>query len=86
MSRGGKRVGAGNKKGVIRPNFTDYVTGKDIDDFMKWVLKNYKKNDRLAQWFGDHMFGKAMQPITGKDGGPVEIKTITGMKIIKNGD
>lgn len=86
MSNGGKRIGAGNKKGVIRPNFTDYVSGKDIQSFMDWVLKIYKKNPRLAQWFGDHMFGKAMQPITGQDGGPIEIKNITGMKIIKNGN
>ena len=62
-----KGSGVGNKEGSVRPNFFKFVTPKDIEDYMKWVLKNYKKNPKLAMWFGDHLFGKAVQPI-GNDG------------------
>lgn len=64
---GGKREGAGVKEGSIRPNFFKFVTPDDVQDYMDWVLDNYKKDNKLATWLGDHLFGKAVQPI-GNDG------------------
>lgn len=76
MKRGGKRKGAGNKEGSTRPNFYAFVTPKDIKDYMLWVKANFKTNDKLAVWYGDHLFGKAQQPISGPEGGPIEITLI----------
>lgn len=68
MALGGKRKGAGNKEGSTRPNFFKFVTPDDVTKYMDWVLKNYKKNPKLAMWLGDHIFGKAVQPVAGDDG------------------
>ena len=65
MVKGGKRNGAGNKRGSTRPNFFAFVTPKDIKDYMIWVLANYREDKQLALWLGDHLFGKAFQPLTG---------------------
>lgn len=66
-TRGGKRLGAGNKAGSIRPQLTDYWTKEDIADYFQHLKDNYKKSDRLAVFVGDHILGKAVQPI-GNDG------------------
>lgn len=65
--------GAGNKEGSIRPNFTMYTSEDDIKEFMTWVKENYKKSDKLATWYGDHIFGKAIQPLGNPDGSPLTI-------------
>lgn len=75
-TRGGKRPGAGNKTGSIRPHITAYWTKKDIEDYFKWLKKAYKKNPRLATWIGDQISGKAAQPLTGPDGGPIQIEGV----------
>ncbi|MHB0977946.1 MAG: hypothetical protein ACYC1K_00860 [Minisyncoccota bacterium] len=72
-NHGGKRQGAGNKEGSERPNFYKFVEQTEVREFMDWVKKNYKKNPRLAIWYGDHLFGKASLPITGDGGGPLTI-------------
>lgn len=45
----------------------------DAKEFIDYVRKNYKKNDRLAVWYGDHLFGKAIQPIEGEFRGNVTL-------------
>jgi len=70
---GGKRQGAGNKEGSVRPNFYKFVEQDEIREFMSWVKKNYKKNPRLAIWYGDHLFGKATQPLAGDSVEPITV-------------
>lgn len=53
---------------TTRPQFHTYTTEIERKEFAKWVKKNYKKDSNLAKWYGDQMFGKAVQPI-GNDGG-----------------
>jgi hypothetical protein len=72
-TRGGKRQGAGVKQDSIRPNFFAFVTPEDITDYMDWVKKNYKKDPRLAKWYGDHLFGQAIQPLSNPDGSSLTI-------------
>ena len=64
---------AGNKEGNVRIKLTNHLDENDIKDFVTWIKKNYKKNPKLATWYGDHIFGKAPQPLTGFDGGPLHI-------------
>ena len=66
---------AGRPKGSITtPQFKNYVTEKDRESFVAWVMKAFKKNPRLATWAGDQMFGRAAQPLVGVDGGPLIIE------------
>jgi hypothetical protein len=77
MAKGGARPGAGRKPGKMLA-LTDYLKQKDIDAFLAYLLSNYEQDGRIAIWFADHLFGKAPQPLTGADGGPIEI---TGVEI-----
>lgn len=51
-----------------RPQFYTYTTEIERRDFAKWVKENYKNDPQLAKWYGDQLFGKAVQPL-GNDGG-----------------
>jgi hypothetical protein len=53
---------------TTRPQFYTYTTEIERKEFARWVKKNYKKDSQLAKWYGDQMFGKAVQPL-GNDGG-----------------
>jgi hypothetical protein len=61
-------VGSKNKFSIH-----DFAKEKDAREFLNYVKKNYKKSDKLATWYGDHLFGKAPQPLTGADGGALII-------------
>ena len=82
MAKGGKQPGAGRPKGSkTRPQIRDYFTDKEISALITSIKKRAKKDPRLAQWLGDQLFGKAVQPIGGdSDGSPIVVK------IIKYGD
>jgi hypothetical protein len=56
---------------TTRPQFHTYTTEEDRKEFAAWVRENYKYDPMLAKWYGDQMFGKAVQPIGGHDGGPL---------------
>lgn len=67
MALGGKRDGAGNKTGSVRPKITNYWKQKDIDDYFAWLKEAYKTEPTLAKFVGEQLMGKAVQPI-GNDG------------------
>lgn len=68
MAHGGKRANSGNKLGSVRPKITDYWSQKDIDNYFDYLKNNYKKSDRLAVFVGEHIMGKAVQPLSDADG------------------
>ena len=70
------------KGSTTTPQFKNYVTDKQRLAFVAWVEKNYKKNPKLATWYGDQMFGRAVQPLGNDNGEPLKI-AISGMKIVK---
>jgi hypothetical protein len=76
MARGGAREGAGRKPGKTL-RLLDLLKQSQIDEFIEFLIDNYKEDARLMMWMGDHIFGKAPQAITGPDGGPIEIKKVT---------
>jgi hypothetical protein len=61
----GRPLGATN-----RPQFWVYTNEKDRKAFVLWVKKHYKKDAQLAKWYGDQLFGKAVQPIGNEGGKP----------------
>ncbi len=78
MAKGGARKGAGRPKGAAMLKLHELMKKKDIDQFVEWLLTSYMDDSRVAIWMADHLFGKAPQPITGPDGGPVQV---TGVEI-----
>jgi len=52
-------------KEQTRPKFHTFVSPEDVQEFMSWVKENYKTDKKLAVWYGDHLFGKALQPVEG---------------------
>lgn len=65
---------------TTRPQFHTYTNEIDRKAYVAWVKKNYKKNNDLAKWYGDQLFGKASQPITGDGGGPLVIEVSEAIK------
>lgn len=65
-----------------RPQFHTYTTEIDRKEYVKWIQKSYKRDKDLAKWYGDQLFGKASQPITGADGGALilEISEVIAKK------
>lgn len=61
------------KTGSTNLNLSHYTTEKDKKDFIIWIKKNFKESDKLATWYGDHLFGKALQPIGGENGQPIKL-------------
>lgn len=57
-----------------RPQFWTYTTEVERKDFAAWVKKEYKHDPYLAKWYGDQLFGKAIQPIGNEDGQALLIK------------
>lgn len=58
---------------TTRPQFYTYITEIERVAFVKWVVKNYKKDPQLAKWYGDQMFGKAVQPIGNDEDKPFQV-------------
>jgi len=79
MAKGGKREGAGNVSqlnGWSR-KFGDYFTPEEVIAFVADMKERAKTNERIAVWVGEHIFGKAPQPITGTgDDGEIVLKWI----------
>jgi len=73
--RGGAREGAGRKPGKTL-RLLDLLKQEQIDEFLEFLIDNYKEDARLMMWMGDHIFGKASQPVTGADGGPIQIQGV----------
>lgn len=66
---------AGRPKGsTTRPQIRDYLTKKQIQEFALWVIEQYKEKPELAKWLGDHIFGKAVQPLGNDERNPLIIE------------
>lgn len=74
MAHGGKRIGAGEKKDSIRPKLTHYWSQEDIKEYFEYLKHAYKTEPVLAKFVGEQLMGKAIQPLTGEDGGPIRIE------------
>ena len=72
--RGGKRPGAGNKEGNVRPKITDYWSQEDIAEYFTHLKSKYKESDVLARFVGEQLMGKPVQPIGNDDGKPLIIQ------------
>jgi hypothetical protein len=75
MAKGGKRVGAGRPVGsTTRPQLRDQLTSEQIEAL---VVKGIEKADAgdsiMLKFMLEQIFGKAPQPLTGEDGGPIQL-------------
>lgn len=72
---------SGNPKGrPPHPSFREACEARHpelIDLWWKKIGEKVKAGDsKILMWFGDQINGKAPQPITGRDGGPIAIKFV----------
>lgn len=51
----------------------DYMSEKDIQTFFEFLLANYMEDSKLMIWMGDHLLGKAPQPLSNAEGRPLMI-------------
>lgn len=76
---GGKRTGAGRKKGSsTRPKITDYFTQKEIDELVDVAKEMSKRDAGMLKFLLEQIYGKANQSVevSGNEGGPVEIRNL----------
>ena len=82
MKNGGKRPGAGRKKG-IKDNpaiaaknkaFRDFTTPALARKFVDRAMKLAMKDNKMLMFVIDQIFGKAISPITTPDEQPIMIK------------
>ena len=75
--KGKKGFQKGNNLGgriANRPRLLDYINKDQLREFVEFTLDNYKEDSRLHTWFGDQIFGKAVQPIGNEDGKPLRVE------------
>jgi hypothetical protein len=78
---GGARPGAGRPKGSKTvPQFRNYVSEKERRKFVEFVLDQYMGDIRLALWFGEQLFGKAPQHLTGDVDAPIQVNITPQLK------
>lgn len=79
MKNGGKRPGAGGiELNGWSKKFADYFTPEEVWEFVADIKERAKKDPRIAIWVGEHIFGKAVQPIEGTgENGEIILKMIT---------
>jgi hypothetical protein len=76
IARENGKKGGRPKGSTTVPQFRNYVSDAERKKFVKFILASYMGDMRLAVWLGDQLFGKAPQPLTGPEGGPIEIKGV----------
>jgi hypothetical protein len=72
MAQGGKRPGSGRKKGKAL-KISEYFSPAEVAAFVADLKETAKTDSRVKIWLGDHLFGKAPQPVTGPEGGALTI-------------
>lgn len=73
---GGKRKGAGRKKGVSgnKPRIMDYFKPDEIEGLIKVAKKKAKKDPKILMFLLEQYFGKAHQRLElgGEGGAPIQ--------------
>jgi hypothetical protein len=74
MAKGGARPGVGRKPGVAnRPQIRSYFTDKEIEELVATLKERAKTDSTILKFLSEQVFGKAPQPLTGPEGGAIEI-------------
>jgi hypothetical protein len=77
MAKGGARPGAGRPAGSItRPQLRDYWTSEQVKEFFESLYSRQQTDARIAIWCAEQIAGKAPQPLTGPEGGPIQIEGV----------
>jgi hypothetical protein len=76
MANGGKRPGAGRKKGsTVRPALRDFYTPAELKAFVQSLKDRAATDPTIAKFVAEQIFGKAPQPLTGEGGtGPIAVQ------------
>ncbi|MBS4082919.1 MAG: hypothetical protein KGZ73_05160 [Rhizobiales bacterium] len=75
---GGARPGAGRPKGSFnKPQLREFFTEDEVKALAEQLKERAKTDSTILKFLGEQIFGKPTQPISGPDGGPIEIKGVT---------
>lgn len=93
MARGGKRPGAGRPRGAVQRATKEArakaaASGETPLDHMLRVMRNEKadekRRDSMAVAAAPYVHAKlSATEVTGKDGGPVEVKDVSGLELAR---
>lgn len=81
-NHGGKREGAGRKKGTTDlPKIKDNLTTEQIEEITKHYFERAKDDNRVLTHLIDHIYGKPKQALVGgdEDDNPI---AITGIQYV----
>jgi hypothetical protein len=81
IARENGKKGGRPKGSETAPQFRDFVSDEDRNEFVEFVLSTYKESERLTMWVGDHLFLKLPQTMTSEDGEPI---TVAGFVFLRN--
>lgn len=74
-TNGGKREGAGRKKGsTTRPQLRDFYTEEELKTFIEDLKEKAKTDTNIMKFVAEQVFGKAVQPIGNDDGKPLIVQ------------
>jgi hypothetical protein len=59
-----------------RPQIRSYFTKKEVEALVEQLKERAKTDSTILKFLGEQVFGKAPQPLTGEDGGPIQIKGV----------
>ena len=77
MAKGGARPGAGRPAGsYTRPQIRDYFTKEEIEQLVETLKERATTDSIILKFLGEQVFGKAPQPLTGADGGAIQIQGV----------
>lgn len=74
MARGGARKGSGRKPGKARPQLRDFYTVAEMQAYVTDLKERAKTDSRLKIFEGEHLFGKAPQPLVGDPTQPFHVE------------
>lgn len=76
MAKGGRRPGSGRKPGgkaKLTRAIRDYISEPEVKALVEEAKKMALVKPEIMRLLIEQLFGKAPQPVTGADGGPVEV-------------
>lgn len=72
MAKRGRPIGSKTK-----PQFKDFITADEVKSLVKIAKKQAETKPELLKFVLEQVFGRAAQPLTGEDGGPIQLSGVT---------
>ena len=71
MAKRGRPIGSKTK-----PQFRDFITEDEVKSLVKIAKAQAETKPELLKFVLEQVFGRASQPLTGEDGGPIALSGV----------